>query len=175
MDANSAALGTSSTQGDDTSIGKNRAPVSRAVRKTSDKTSTDAGVDISDDPSWYSATARSYIRRHGPSNHGGPVAPAHPSVRTIWALGDYHRFATSTVWRLGPLLVKACGISPGQQVLEVATGSGNVAIRAAQAGARVVALDVTPENFGAGRRAAQEAGVDLEWIEGDAEALSPGD
>jgi 2-polyprenyl-6-hydroxyphenyl methylase/3-demethylubiquinone-9 3-methyltransferase len=99
------------------------------------------------------------------------MAAANATVRTIWALGDYHRFALSTVWQLGPALVKACNISAGQRVLDVAAGTGNVAIRAAQAGARVVACDVTVENFEAGRRAAQEAGVDLEWVEGDAAAL----
>ncbi len=99
------------------------------------------------------------------------MAAVKGSVRTVWALGDYHRFATATVWGLGPLLVEACGISPGQRVLDVAAGTGNVAIRAAQAGAAVVASDVTPENFDAGRDAAREAGVDLEWVEGDAGAL----
>jgi len=89
----------------------------------------------------------------------------------MWALGDYHRFATATVWTLGPALVEACRISAGERVLDVAAGTGNVAIRAAQAGAAVVALDVTPEHFDAGRRAASEAGVDLEWIEGDATML----
>jgi ubiquinone/menaquinone biosynthesis C-methylase UbiE len=93
------------------------------------------------------------------------------AVRTMWALGDYHRFATATVWELGPVLAAACGISKGQRVLDVAAGTGNVAIRAAQAGASVVASDVTPENFDAGRGAAREAGVDLEWVEGDAQAL----
>jgi ubiquinone/menaquinone biosynthesis C-methylase UbiE len=89
----------------------------------------------------------------------------------MWALGDYHRFATATVWPLGPVLVDACGIGPGQGVLDVAAGTGNVAIRAAQAGATVVAADLTPENFDAGRRAARDAGVELEWIEADAMAL----
>ena len=99
------------------------------------------------------------------------MAAANASARTMWALGDYHRFATETVWQLGPVLVTACGVSAGQRVLDVAAGTGNVAIRAAQAGASVVASDVTPENFDAGRRAARAAGVDLEWIEGDAQAL----
>ena len=89
----------------------------------------------------------------------------------MWALGDYHRFATSTVWSLGPVLVEACGISAGQRVLDVASGSGNVAIRAAKAGATVIASDLTPENFDAGRRAAAAEGVELEWREADAEAL----
>jgi len=63
------------------------------------------------------------------------VAPA----RAVWRLGDYHRFAREQMWEIGPVLVAACGISPGQRVLDVAAGSGNVAIRAAQAGAEVVA------------------------------------
>lgn len=92
-------------------------------------------------------------------------------ARMMWALGDYHRFARETVWQLGPVLVDACGIAAGQRVLDVATGSGNVAIRAAETGARVVASDLTPENFEGGRREARARGVELEWIEADAEAL----
>ena len=99
------------------------------------------------------------------------MADSKASAPTIWALGDYHRFAAATVWQLGPVLVSECGVSAGQRVLDVAAGTGNVAIRAAQAGAAVVALDLTPENLDAGRRAARDAGVDLEWIEGDAQAL----
>jgi SAM-dependent methyltransferase len=95
--------------------------------------------------------------------------------RAIWAQGDYHRVATSALWDFGPLLVAACGIGPGQRVLDVAAGTGNVAIRAAEAGAQVVASDLTPENFDAGRREASEHGVQLEWVVADAEALPFGD
>lgn len=91
--------------------------------------------------------------------------------QAMWALGDYHTFATSTVWELGPKLVDACGIARGQHILDVAAGTGNVAIRAALTGAGVVASDLTPQNFDAGRRAARAAGVEIEWIEGNAEAL----
>jgi 2-polyprenyl-6-hydroxyphenyl methylase/3-demethylubiquinone-9 3-methyltransferase len=97
------------------------------------------------------------------------------AVRGMWALGDYHRFATELVWVVGPVLVEACGISPGQRVLDVAAGTGNVAVRAAEAGAQVVAADLTPENFDAGRREARARGVELEWVEADAEALPFGD
>jgi SAM-dependent methyltransferase len=93
----------------------------------------------------------------------------------MWALGDYHRFATATVWQLGPELVTACGIGPGQRVLDVAAGTGNVAIRAADAGANVVASDITPENFAAGRAEADARGVELEWVQADAQALPFGD
>jgi SAM-dependent methyltransferase len=95
--------------------------------------------------------------------------------RAMWALGDYHAFAKRTVWELGPELVAACGIGKGQRVLDVAAGSGNVALRAAQAGAEVVASDLTPENLEAGRREARALGVELEWVEADAEALPFGD
>src|SRR5690606_14542867 len=59
----------------------------------------------------------------------------------------------------------------GMRVLDVAAGSGNVAIRAAQAGAEVVASDITPENLEAGKRHAKDLGVALEWVEADAQAL----
>jgi ubiquinone/menaquinone biosynthesis C-methylase UbiE len=95
--------------------------------------------------------------------------------RAMWASGDYHAFATASLWDFGPILVKACGISPGQLVLDVAAGTGNVAIRAAEAGAVVVASDLTPENFDAGRREAAAHGVEIEWVEADAEALPFGD
>jgi len=93
------------------------------------------------------------------------------ATRAMWALGDYHRFATETVWEVGPVLVEACAVAPGQRVLDVAAGTGNVAISAAEAGARVVAADLTPENFEAGRREAAARRVELEWVEADAEAL----
>jgi ubiquinone/menaquinone biosynthesis C-methylase UbiE len=89
----------------------------------------------------------------------------------MWAMGNYDRFARATVWELSPVLVDACGVAAGQRVLDVAAGTGNVAIPAALTGASVVASDLTPEHFIAGRRGAAQAGVALEWIEGDAEAL----
>jgi SAM-dependent methyltransferase len=91
--------------------------------------------------------------------------------RATWALGDYHQFARQLLWGFGEQLVAACGIRPGQRVLDVAAGTGNVAIRAAQAGADVVASDLTPEHFDAGRLEAAAHGVQLEWVEADAEAL----
>jgi ubiquinone/menaquinone biosynthesis C-methylase UbiE len=96
-------------------------------------------------------------------------------TRAMWACGDYHRFAVRTVWGVGPVLVRACGVSRGDRVLDVAAGTGNVALRAAEAGARVVASDLTPEHFAAGRREARRRGLDVEWVEADAQALPFGD
>ncbi len=100
---------------------------------------------------------------------------ARAAVRAMWALGDYNRFTTELDSQLGRDLVEACGIAAGQRALDVAAGSGNVAIRAAEAGAEVVASDITVENMKAGEREASERGVELEWVEGDAQALPFGD
>ncbi len=97
------------------------------------------------------------------------------AARAAWMKGDYHRFAKETVWGMGPVLVDACQVSPGQRVLDVAAGTGNTAIRAAEAGAEVVASDLTPENFRAGQQEAQRQGVELDWVVADAEQLPFGD
>ena len=91
--------------------------------------------------------------------------------RTMWASGDYASMVETFLLPLGPRLVAACAIQPGQRVLDVAAGTGNAAIPAAQAGARVVASDLTPELLDAGRRRADAAGVDLDWVVADAEHL----
>lgn len=91
--------------------------------------------------------------------------------RAMWALGNYPAVATEIIQDLGPVLVAASAVQPGQRVLDVAAGSGNVAIPAALAGASVVASDLTPELFEAGRWLAADRGAELEWQQADAEAL----
>jgi SAM-dependent methyltransferase len=91
--------------------------------------------------------------------------------RALWASGDYPAVAAELIPALGPELVRACGVRAGDHVLDVAAGSGNAAIPAAVAGAVVTASDLTPELFDTGRRIAAERGVELEWVEADAEAL----
>jgi ubiquinone/menaquinone biosynthesis C-methylase UbiE len=92
-------------------------------------------------------------------------------TRSVWASGNFPEVARRGLWGVGEHLVQRVGIGRGERVLDVACGTGNAAIRAAQAGGRVVGLDLTPELFDAGRTLAAEAGVDVKWIEGDAEAL----
>ena len=106
-----------------------------------------------------------------------PVAPPEVKAkhRAMWALGDYPAVATDVIPALGPVAVEATGIGPGDHVLDVAAGSGNASIPAAQAGASVVASDLTPELLDTGRELAAAAGVDLAWEVGDAEALPYGD
>ncbi|HXY81790.1 MAG TPA: class I SAM-dependent methyltransferase [Gaiellaceae bacterium] len=99
------------------------------------------------------------------------LAKLKQGARATWAAGDFPEIAKRQLWEVGPRIVRAVGVGPAEDVLDVACGTGNAAIRAAQAGARVVGVDLTPELFDAGRRLADEAEVVIEWIQGDAEEL----
>ena len=90
--------------------------------------------------------------------------------KRMWAAGDYPDLAR-TIVGAAEVLVERVGARSGENLLDVATGSGNVAIPAALAGASVTGLDLTPELLEAARRRAEEAGVDIHFIEGDAEEL----
>jgi len=91
--------------------------------------------------------------------------------RAMWALGNYAAVATEVIHPLGPEIVAATGIGPGNRVLDVAAGTGNAAIPAARTGATVVASDLTPELLEIGREHAEAEGLSLDWRQGDAEAL----
>ena len=91
--------------------------------------------------------------------------------RAMWASGDYPSMVETFLLPLGPRLVEACGIGPGMSVLDVASGTGNAAIPAARAGAKVTASDLTPELLEAGRGRAEAEGLELAWVQADAEHL----
>jgi SAM-dependent methyltransferase len=68
-------------------------------------------------------------------------------------------------------LVNFAGIKAGQRVLDVACGTGVVAVTCARRGARVTGLDLTPELLDAARENAKIAAVEIDFHEGDAEQL----
>lgn len=78
---------------------------------------------------------------------------------------------TDPIAELGRAVVEAAGIAAGQRVLDVAAGSGSAALLAARIGAEVVASELSPQRLAAGRRAATDCGLDVEWVEADTEAL----
>jgi len=90
--------------------------------------------------------------------------------RAMWAAGDFPQIAT-TIQEASDVTIGRLGVEAGHDVLDVATGSGNAAIPAAQRGANVVGLDQVPELLAAAQARADAAGVEIEWVEGDAEAL----
>ncbi len=98
------------------------------------------------------------------------VAAMKQQARAMWAAGDFDAVA-DFIWEAGGVVAAAAECGPSDRVLDIAAGTGNAAIQAAQRGADVVASDLTPELFSAGRRRAEAAGVDPEWVEADAEEL----
>jgi SAM-dependent methyltransferase len=100
-----------------------------------------------------------------------PVAELKRAHRATWAAGDYAAVARHIDDVPPRDLLARMDIQPGHEVLDVATGTGDLAIRAAAAGAQVVGLDLTPELFETARARAAAAGVAVDWVEGDAEEL----
>jgi ubiquinone/menaquinone biosynthesis C-methylase UbiE len=90
--------------------------------------------------------------------------------RATWSSGDWAEVA-SRVQSVAEELVEAAGVAKKTKVLDVGTGSGNVAIAAAERGAKVTGSDLTSEWFTAGEKRANKAGVDINWVEADAEEL----
>lgn len=72
---------------------------------------------------------------------------------------------------LGARLVEIAEVRPGNDVLDVATGTGNAALPAAAAGATVTGLDITPPLLTVAAQRASAAGLDVTWRHGDAESL----
>lgn len=72
-------------------------------------------------------------------------------------------------------LVTHAGIGAGARVLDVACGTGVVAITAARRGARVTGADLTPALLEVARANARTARVDVAWEEADVECLPFGD
>lgn len=90
--------------------------------------------------------------------------------RLVWEKGDFGAVAPMG-WDVGEVVVGHVGVKRGERVVDVACGTGNAAIRAAQRGGTVTGLDIVPALLDQGRALAAEAGVKVEFVEGDAEDL----
>jgi SAM-dependent methyltransferase len=95
-----------------------------------------------------------------------------PAIQDVWSVGDYDRLASYGSAPEAVRLVRFAGVQPEDRVLDVGTGSGLVAIVAAQQGARAIGVDPTLELLAKARENAALAGCrDIEWLEGTAEDL----
>jgi SAM-dependent methyltransferase len=96
-------------------------------------------------------------------------------ARATWAEGDWDGFSRH-IAPVGEAVLERSALAAGMDLLDVGTGSGGtIAIPAAVRGANVVGADITPELLEHGRRHATAAGVEIEWVEADAQALPFGD
>jgi SAM-dependent methyltransferase len=87
-----------------------------------------------------------------------------------WSSGDFHVVA-ARIALTAEHLVDTADLRAGWRVLDVATGSGNAAIAAARLGCVAVGVDYVPSLLERGRIRALAEGLDVELLEGDAEAL----
>jgi len=97
-----------------------------------------------------------------------PFAQFKAAQRESWALfAPLEALTTPTAAKL----VEFARVERGEKVLDVACGTGVVAVTAMRAGAKVKALDLSPVLLERARWNAKTAGADIEFTEGDAEAL----
>jgi ubiquinone/menaquinone biosynthesis C-methylase UbiE len=102
------------------------------------------------------------------------TAPDLPAIKqrqqATWASGDYHMIGTQ-IQIVSELLIEALDVHSTELVLDVATGSGNAALAAARRSCTVVGVDYVPSLLDRARLRAAAEGLDVEFVEGDAEAL----
>lgn len=90
--------------------------------------------------------------------------------RTVWAAGNFGAVA-QLILDVGELIVERSRVAAGDEVLDVACGTGNTTLPGARAGARVTGLDLVPKLLDEARASAEAEGLEVDWVEGDAEAL----
>ena len=96
------------------------------------------------------------------------------SAANFWSGSSYERIA-ETYAPIHDRVVAALAIEPGTRVLDVACGTGGVALRAARAGAAVVGIDVAADQLEKARLAAEAEGLEIRFDEGDCQELPYGD
>jgi ubiquinone/menaquinone biosynthesis C-methylase UbiE len=90
--------------------------------------------------------------------------------QATWSSGDYQMIATQ-IQIVSELLIEALDVHSTERVLDVATGSGNAALAAARRGCSTIGVDYVPALLDRARLRATAEGLDIEFVEGDAEAL----
>lgn len=102
------------------------------------------------------------------------VAAFKEGQKTVWSLGEFADIA-AMIRPASETILDRANVVPGDDLLDVACGTGNLAIPAAERGARVTAMDITPKLVEICRAEAAAKGLDIDISEGDAEALAYAD
>jgi SAM-dependent methyltransferase len=98
------------------------------------------------------------------------AGPTKDQIRAVWSAGDFGQIARYSR-KEAEEFVGRIGVEPGSRVLDVACGTGNQAIPAARAGAKVTGLDIAPNLLEQARKRAAEEDLDAVFEEGNAEEL----
>jgi ubiquinone/menaquinone biosynthesis C-methylase UbiE len=106
-----------------------------------------------------------------PSSPPAELAEWKAAQRAVWGAGSWEQVAQNVLAPIHDDLVAALAPRPGEAWLDIATGTGAVALRAARTGAEVTGLDLGPALLATARRRALEAGLTVRFDVGDAERL----
>lgn len=87
-----------------------------------------------------------------------------------WGVGEYELTAAE-LWPVAERVVARAGVQPGERVLDLGCGTGNVALLAARAGAVVTGIDPAPRLLDIARERVSEEGLDASFVRGTAEEL----
>jgi SAM-dependent methyltransferase len=104
------------------------------------------------------------------ASHPPDLAALKSLQRGAWSAGDYRPLGAKML-PASELLCDAAGVRGGLRVLDVATGTGNAALAAARRGCDAVGLDFARTQIEAARARAAAEGLDVQFVEGDAESL----
>jgi SAM-dependent methyltransferase len=91
-------------------------------------------------------------------------------LRATWSAGDFGQIAKFYENDAADF-IKRLNLKPGMTVLDVACGTGNLAIPAARTGATVTGVDIAPNSVEQARQNAKAEGLNAKFDEGDAVAL----
>ena len=91
-------------------------------------------------------------------------------LRATWISGDFGQIAKFLETEAKDF-INRLGVQPGSKVLDVACGTGNLALPAARLGANVTGVDIAPNLVEQARANAAREGLQAQFDEGDAEAL----
>src|SRR4029079_11425411 len=102
------------------------------------------------------------------------LAALKTKLRATWIAGDFGEIARYYADQAEDF-VKRLDLKRGRKVLDVACGTGNLALPAARTGATVTGVDIAPNLVEQARENAKREGLNVQFDEGDAEALPYGD
>ena len=93
-----------------------------------------------------------------------------PRLKTMWEAGDFSKVAEH-IETAAAEFVDRLDIQPGMKILDVACGSGNLAVLAAAQGAEVTGIDIADNLIASAKKRAMREGLDITFEQGDAESM----